>query len=58
MILRIILKKIKPDDELKDRIGYFSSEEIKAEGHSVNILDYIDNEIKNSHDILKVESII
>jgi len=54
---RIILKKIKPDDELKDRIGYFSSEEIKAEGHGINILDYIDNEITNNHDILKVESI-
>ena len=54
---RIILKKIKPDDELRDRIGYFSPEEIKAEGHSINILDYIDNEIKNNYDILKVESI-
>jgi len=54
---RIILKKIKPDDELRDRIGYFSPEEIEAEGHSINILNNIDNEIKSKHDILKAKSI-
>jgi len=53
----IILKKIRPDDELKDRLGYFSPEEIRSEGHSINILDYVDNEIKNTDDILTVKSI-
>ena len=53
----IILKKIKPDDELRDKIGYFSPEEIKAEGHRFNILNYIDNEIRNSYDTLSVKSI-
>lgn len=52
----IILKKIKPDDELKDKLGYFSPEEIKAEGHTINILNFIDNEIKNAYDILTVKS--
>jgi hypothetical protein len=53
----IILKKIKPDDPLKDKIGYFSPEEIKVERHSIDILNYIDNEIKNTYDILTVKSI-
>ena len=53
----IILKKIKADDELKYKIGYFSSEEIKTEGHGIDILSYIDNEIKNTHDILTVKLI-
>ena len=48
----IVLKKIRHQDALKDKLGYFSPEEIKAEGHSVNILDYIDNEIKTTHGIL------
>lgn len=53
----IVLKKIKPDDPLKDKIGYFSPEEIKAERHSIDILNYIDNEIKNTYDILTVKPI-
>jgi hypothetical protein len=54
----IVLKKIKPDDALKNKIGYFSPEEIKAEGHSINILNYIDNEIKSTHGILTAKPII
>jgi hypothetical protein len=52
----IILKKIKPEDELIERLGYFSPEEIKAEGHSIDILNYIDNEIKNPFETLRVKS--
>ena len=52
----IILKKIKPGDELKERLGYFSPEEIEAEGHRMNILSYIDNDIKNNFDILTIKS--
>ncbi|MCP4349018.1 MAG: hypothetical protein GY795_26355 [Desulfobacterales bacterium] len=48
----MILKKIRQDDELKDRIGYFSPQEIEAEGHDANLLDRINNEIKNPCDIL------
>ena len=48
----IILKKIEPDDPLKNNIGYFSAEEIEAEGHSINILNHIDNEIKSTQDVL------
>ena len=52
----IVLKKINQDDELKDKIGYFSPEEIRSEGHDVDIIDYIDNEVKNNYDILTVKS--
>ena len=51
----IILKKIQPDDELKDKLGYFAPEEIKAEGHGIDIMNYIDNEIKDHYDILTVK---
>jgi hypothetical protein len=53
----IVLKKIKPDDALKNKIGYFSPEEIKAEGHSINILNYIDNEVKSTYDVLTAKPI-
>jgi hypothetical protein len=52
----VILKKIKPEDELRESLGYFSPEEIKAEGHSIDILNYIDNEIKNPFETLRVKS--
>lgn len=52
----MILVKIKSDDKLKNQIGYFSSEEIEAEGHNLNILDYIGNEITHSRDILTGKS--
>jgi hypothetical protein len=53
----IVLKKIKQDDALKNKIGYFSPEEIKAEGHSIDILNCIDNEINNTSDILTAKPI-
>jgi hypothetical protein len=53
----IILKKIKPDDALKYRIGYFSPEEIRAEAHSFDILAYIDNKISTPHGILTANPI-
>ncbi len=53
----IVLKKIKEGDELKDKIGYFSPDEIRSEGHDIDIINYIDNEIKNNYDILTVKSI-
>jgi hypothetical protein len=52
----MILVKIKSDDKLKNNIGYFSPEDIKAEGHKIDILDYIDNETTHTHDILTVKS--
>ena len=52
----MILVKIKSDDKLKNNIGYFSVEDIKAEGHEINIFDYIDNETAPAHDVLTVKS--
>jgi len=51
----IVLKKIRPDDELKDRVGYLTPEEIEAEGHSIDILDCIGNAIKDAHAILTIK---
>ncbi|MGD2271516.1 MAG: hypothetical protein PVI06_14025 [Desulfobacterales bacterium] len=53
----IILKKIKPDDALKYRIGYFTPEEIRAEAHSFDILACIDNKINTPHEILTANPI-
>jgi len=53
----LFLKKIKTDDELKDKIGYFPPDEINSEGHGVDILKCIDNEIKNNSDILTAKPI-
>ena len=53
----LLLKKIKPDDELKDKIGYFSPDEINSEGHGVDMLKCIDNEIKDNYDILTAKPI-
>jgi hypothetical protein len=53
----MILMKIKPDDELKNKIGYFSPQDIEAEGHNINIMNYIRNEITHTHDILTAKSI-
>jgi hypothetical protein len=52
----IVLNKIRPDDALKHKIGYFSPEEIRSEEHHFDILNYIDNEIKNDCDILTIKS--
>ncbi|MFH1489382.1 MAG: hypothetical protein ABII06_10795, partial [Pseudomonadota bacterium] len=50
----ILLKKIKADDALKYKLGYFTPEEIKAEGHGMDIPAYIDNRLKDSREILSV----
>ena len=36
----ILLKKINADERLKYKIGYFSAEEIQAEGHPIQIANY------------------
>ena len=48
----VVLCKIQFDDPLKDKLGYFTPEEIEAEGHRVDILNYIDNNLRNSFDVL------
>ncbi|MFH1349727.1 MAG: hypothetical protein ABII26_02205 [Pseudomonadota bacterium] len=53
---KTVLKKIRPDDEVRDKLGYFSPEEISAEGHPINILNYIDNEIETGDGILTSKS--
>lgn len=40
------LVKIRADDERKHKIGYFSPEEIRSEGHQIDPLNYIDDSIK------------
>ena len=52
----ILLKKIEHGDALRDKLGYFSPEEITAEGHRIDILQYIDNRTKSAHDILSAKS--
>ncbi len=52
----ILLKKIEHGDALRDKLGYFSPEEIKAEGHGIDILRYIDNRTKSAHDILSAKT--
>ena len=44
----LLLKKIRPEEELKDAIGYFSTEDIKAEGRHADILDHIGPDILKS----------
>ena len=51
---KFILNKIKADDPLKDHIGYFTTEEIRAEGHRKDILGCIDNQVTGDGDILSV----
>ena len=53
----ILLKKIDHSDPLRDKLGYFSSEEIKAEGHGIDILHYIDNRTKSAQDVLSVKKV-
>jgi hypothetical protein len=48
----ILLKKIKANDELKFKIGYFSPEEINAEGHGIDIVNDIQNEIADHRSVL------
>jgi hypothetical protein len=52
----MLLKKIKADDDLKFKIGYFAPEEINAEGHRIDILDYIENEISQANGVLMTKS--
>ena len=52
----LLLKKIKADDELKHKIGYFTPQEINAEGHSVDIVNSIRNEINQIDGILVTNS--
>lgn len=51
----MVLRKIKPDDERKDRLGYLAPDEIEAEGHSIDILACIDNEINDPQAILTIK---
>ena len=53
----ILLKKIRQDDELKNHLGYFSPDEIIAEGHDRDILRYIDNRTKTAHHILSAKQV-
>ena len=52
----MMLKKIKSDDDLKNKIGYFTPEEITAEDHPIDIIKHLDNEIQNPHGILTIKS--
>jgi hypothetical protein len=52
----ILLNKIEHGDPLRGKLGYFSPEEIAAEGHGIDILRYIDNRTKGAHDILSAKS--
>ncbi len=48
----LLLKKIKADDELKHKIGYFSPREIEIEGHALDIVKFIRNEISQTDGVL------
>jgi hypothetical protein len=48
----ILLKKIQADDKLKYKIGYFSPEQINAEGHDRDIVTDIQNEITDASGVL------
>ncbi len=52
----ILLKKIKADDELKFKIGYFTPQEIEAEGHGVDIANSIRNEIAAGDGVLEANA--
>ena len=52
----LLLKKIKPDDELKHKIGYFTPREIEAEGHGMDIVNCIRNEINQADGVLVANS--
>ena len=52
----ILLKKIKADDELKFKIGYFTPQEIEAEGHGVDVANSIRNEIAASDGVLEANA--
>ncbi|KPJ76186.1 MAG: hypothetical protein AMJ54_12540 [Deltaproteobacteria bacterium SG8_13] len=49
---KFILNKIEADDQLRDHIGYFTAEEIRAEGHRIDILRCIDNRVPGAGDLL------
>ena len=53
----ILLKKIKADDELKFKIGYFTPQEIEVEGHGVDIANSIRNEIAASDGVLEANAL-
>jgi len=52
----ILLKKIKADDELKFKIGYFTPQEIEAEGHGVDVANSIRNEIAANDGVLEANA--
>ena len=52
----LLLKKIKADDELKPKIGYFTPQEIEAEGHGMDIVNSIRNEISQADGVLVTNS--
>ena len=52
----LLLKKIKADDELKHKIGYFSPREIETEGHALDIVKFIRNEINQTDGVLVANS--
>ena len=54
---KFILNKIKADDALRDHIGYFTPKEIQAEGHRLDILDCIDNQVTGAGDLLSASPI-
>jgi hypothetical protein len=49
---KFILTKIEADDALRDHIGYFTPAEIQAEGHRIDILRCIDNQVTGAGDLL------
>ena len=44
----MLLKKIDPDDDLKNKLGYFSEEEIKSENHGIDVLSHINDDLIES----------
>jgi hypothetical protein len=52
----ILLKKINADDEYKYKIGYFSPQEIEAEGHGIDIVNSIRNVITRTDGVLVTNS--
>ena len=54
---KFILNKIKADDALRDRIGYFTPNDIRSEGHRTDILACIDNQVTRAGDLLSASPI-
>lgn len=52
-----ILWKIRPDHPLREKLGYFTKEEIESEGHELPVWQYIENRVKTPRNILCVQNI-